>query len=90
MNRFLADIFLFIIALGGYPFLFVPLMVILLFRFDRHYESLVVAIVVDVLYGAPLWPGGGMVYLFGTVAAAAFVVAQILKKRLRYYSKHAI
>ncbi len=85
MIRLCADIFLFLFALSGSSFLFVPLMLACLFWFDCHYESVIAGAVVDVLYGAPL-SFVHNIYLFGLTAAAVFLISEVLKKRLRYYS----
>ena len=86
MIRLCVDIVLFAAALCGYSFLFVPLACVALFFFERHYESVIAALAIDILYGAPLWAGVDVTYVFGCAAALLFLVAEILKKRLRYHS----
>ncbi|TSC73607.1 MAG: hypothetical protein G01um101448_693 [Parcubacteria group bacterium Gr01-1014_48] len=85
MIRFLLDIILFILALGGIWWLFVPLVLLSLFWFDRQYESVVAALMMDILYGAPFVRNVEVFYLFSFVCAVAFLSAEVLKKRLRYY-----
>lgn len=87
MIRLYADIFLFLFAFWGVSYLFLLLMLISVFRFDRHYESVLAGILIDIVYGAPFSMSAHRIYIFGIFAALAFLLSQVLKKRLRYYSE---
>lgn len=84
MIRFLSDMLLFFFALSGIWWLFLPLAAFSLFWFNRHYESVVAALMLDTLYGAPFLRHLEVFYLFSFLSAAAFLLTEILKKRLRY------
>ena len=86
MTRFFIDITLFSLALSGLWWLFIPCALFSLFWFERHYETIIAALVIDVLFGAPLWRNAGSIYLFGVCGATLFLILEILKTRLRYYS----
>lgn len=86
MIRLYADIFLFLFALGGVSFLFVPLMLLSVFWFDRHYESVFAGMLIDIVYGGPFLIHADTIYVFGIITTAVFLLSEVLKKRLRYYS----
>lgn len=57
------------------------------FYFSRYVEFIVVAFIIDALYGAGTAAGLGFPYMITTAAALLFVIVETLKQYLIFYNR---
>jgi hypothetical protein len=87
MPRIFVDILL-ILSLFIFPWwLVLILATIALFIFPAFYEILFLGVLMDSLYNAPIARFHQVEFVVTLVTAFLFVIAEILKRRLRFYTQ---
>lgn len=74
-----------LLSVAAFPWWLTLGFMLLLLITARAYEVLLWGFVLDAVYGAPIRQFAGIPALFTLSAAAAFVVVEFVKPRLRFY-----
>jgi hypothetical protein len=87
MPRILADIVL-LVSVFIFPWWFVLMLgTVMLFIFPDFYEILFLGIVLDSLYNAPIARYHHVEFVVTLITVFLFILAEVLKRRLRFYSR---
>lgn len=80
MKRFIVNMVLVILVATGPWWLLFSLLLFALFYFRMYYESLAIAVVVDILYSAPFFLGSDFHFLWTLSISLLFFVIEFSKR----------
>lgn len=83
--RFFSDILIYLVAILFPGWGFFVLGAIATYFFENYYEFIVVALLVDYIYGFPIPGWYGFRFVFASLAILVFVAIKIFKRKVRSF-----